>query len=442
MIENETLSYKKLFSFFLPLGFSASLTGITHLIINGTLSRGENGTFIIACYAVALSLFGMIENPIIIFRQTSSTLIKDIKSFKTLVIFMGGVMCVIMTLCLLLDFSPLGSWVYVKLFNADTGMVKVISRTFRVITFVILLSGIRGIYQGIIIKQLATKWLTMCVIVRLIVMFLAAYLFVSFHFISSQSGAILFLLGMLVEAIISVWKGQSILSSQFNNAESSLDLKKIIKFYLPLLFYFIFQTILSPIILIFLAKVDNIQLGIASYTLALSITQLILSFFTYTHQLVLQLFKVDKQKVFRFMIIMSIIPGAILLLLCYTPLGFWFMRVVMGANEKLSLATLVVLQFFIVRALVFPWFDFLNGILMLYRNTKRMLIAQVIKIIFVICLLMYLVRNFADWNGSLGAVASSVGDIIGIIFVGIIVYFTVKKGENADLKYEKKYNKA
>src|SRR5699024_12093737 len=82
--------------FFIPLGVSASLTSVTHVIINGTLSRGDNAAFIIACYAVAMSLFGIIERPIIIFRQTSSALVHDRKAFKILSRFFIYVLFTIM----------------------------------------------------------------------------------------------------------------------------------------------------------------------------------------------------------------------------------------------------------------------------------------------------------------------------------------------------------
>ena len=104
---------------------------------------------------------------------------------------------------------------------------------------------------------------------------------------------------------------------------------------------------------------------IASFALAFSITNLILGFFMYTHQFVLTILCENKQKVIKFVIFASILPTLLLCLLCYTPLGMTFMQSVMGADEALSLATITVLKFFIIKTLVFPWVDFLNGFLML-----------------------------------------------------------------------------
>ncbi|RXZ01683.1 hypothetical protein [Fictibacillus sp. S7] len=73
---NPNFSLMKMLAFFIPLGFSASLTSITHVIINGTLGRADHAEIIIANYAIALSLFGIIERPVLVFRQTCSALVK------------------------------------------------------------------------------------------------------------------------------------------------------------------------------------------------------------------------------------------------------------------------------------------------------------------------------------------------------------------------------
>lgn len=421
--DSSNLTYQKLIAFFLPLGLSASLTSITHMIINGTLSRGENAAFIIACYAVALSLFGIVERPIIVFRQTSSALVRDIRSFKLVSIFMMYAMGFIVSFSLLLAYSPFGEWTYIHLFNADQNMIETITMTFQVLLLVIIFSGVRGLYQGIIINHLETQWLTIMVVIRLAIMFLAAYLFVAFDFINSMTGAMIFLVGMIIECVISVWKGHGILYRYYQKKIEDYNLEKseISKFYLPLVFYFVIQTVMIPVIYVFLAKTDDIEMGIASFALANAITQMILSFFMYTHQLVLQLYDKNKQKVIRFMVFASLLPTILLTLLCYTSVGEWFMQVVMGADQELSVATLSVLKFFIIKTFVFPWVDFLAGFLMLQRETRRMMLAQIANLLTVIIVMAGLIQFFPQLNGVNGAIAASLGEMIGLVVVGIIV---------------------
>ena len=423
MQSTKGISYRQLSAFFIPLGVSASLTSVTHVIINGTLSRGENAVFIIACYAVALSLFGIIERPMIVFRQTSSALVTDRKSFKLLSKFFIYVLVVTMLLSAAVAFSPIGDWMYTNIFGATPDMVEAISITFQVVLLVIIFSGIRGLYQGIIITQLATNWLTIGVIARLIAMFITAYLFVHFDYITSVSGAIIFLVGMLVECLVSVYKGNLFLRKELNVEDPyQLTQADVSKFYFPMMYYFLLQTILIPVIYILLAKSNDIEMGIASFALAFSITNMILGFFMYTHQLVLQFYEHNKQKVIKFLIVVSILPTLLLCILCYTPVGMMYMRVVMGADEALSLATIAVLKFFIIKTLVFPWVDFLNGFLMLNRQTNKMLLAQVVNIIVVIVSLLFFVRIAPHLNGINGSIAASLGELAGFIIVSIIIY--------------------
>src|SRR5690625_638969 len=423
------LTYGQLSAFFIPLGISASLTSITHVIINGTLSRGEDAAFIIASYAVAMAVFGIVEKPMIVFRQASSALVTDRRSFKLLGVFFIYILIATMIISAILSYTPIGNWLYIHIFNATENMVTAIDHTFRVITFVVIFSGIRGIYQGIIINHLETNWVTIGVVTRLFSMFAISYLFIHFGYITSVSGGIIFLIGMIVEALISVYKGRDLIKREpvelHQEGHRNWLLKAdISRFYFPLAFYFVIQSLLVPLIYILLAKSSDIEMGIASFALAFSITQMMLGFFMYTHQLVLQFYKNHKQKVIKFVIIISIVPTLFLCLICYTPIGMIFMEKIMGADEILSITTIGVLKFFIIKTLVFPWVDFLNGFLMLKRQTNKMLFTQIGNIIIAIMSMIFLVRLFPHLNGINGSIAASIGELAGFIIVGVIVYRT------------------
>ncbi|MGY4691562.1 multi antimicrobial extrusion protein MatE [Salibacterium sp. K-3] len=419
--EYSNLTYKTLAAFFIPLGISSSLTSLTHIIINGTLSRGDNAAFIVACYAVAFSMFGIVEKPMIVFRQTSSALVRDKKTFQPLFVVFLYVTGVMMTVSFIISFTPLGRWMFIYLFNADEDMVRTISLTFFVITFVIIFSGIRGIYQGVIIRQLQTKWLTIGVITRVAGMFLVAWWFVAADSITSMAGAAIFLTGMFIECTISVWKGHSMLKDAPDSGET-LYKKEIMPFYLPMVVYFLFQTMLQPLVYIFLAQSRDMELSIASFALGFTISQFMLSFFMYTHQIVLQFYQRDHSKVWRFMMFLSVIPALLLLVVTFTPAGEWFMNVVMGADPDLAGPTLLVLQFFILKVIVFPWVDFFNGFIMLERRTPRMMVSQTVNLIVVCIVLGFLVNVFPHWNGTNGAVAASIGEMAGLITVVFLVY--------------------
>lgn len=412
----------RMLAFFIPLGFSASLTSISHVIINGTLGRADQAEVIIANYALALSLFGIIERPVLVFRQTSSALVKGKSSFKVLGAFFVKVTLFIAAVCIILGFTPLGEWVFIHAFNADTVSLDSLLATFRVISLVIFFSGLRCLYQGIIINHLETKWVTIGVIIRLAGMLLVAnYLIFTGQVASSMAGAVIFLTGMAIECIVSVWRGHFIMKSTPDDNEPLLKQKEIFSFYTPLVFYLSFQTVIIPVLYAFLGKIHDVHLGIASFALAFSITNLVLSFFMYTHQIVLQFYENNRQTVQKCIIVFSIVPSLLLGILCFTPIGIWFMGNVMGTSLVLAHETLQVLKFFILKTLVFPWVDYFGGILMLRKNTRSLLKPQLYNMIAVILCIVPLVYLFPSLNGSTGAIAASLGELVGLLAVCLVV---------------------
>ncbi|KQL41788.1 hypothetical protein AN960_00505 [Bacillus sp. FJAT-25509] len=421
--------------FFIPLALSASLTSISHVIINGTLSRTNHAEVIIANYAIAFSLFGILERPVLVFRQTISALAIGKASFNKIAIFFIKVSLVITALCLLIGLTRLGDLVFKYGFNSKAESMDSLKFTFLVLSGVILFSGLRCLYQGMIINKLETKWLTIGVVIRLVGMFaVALYMNLSNHANNSSAGAIIFLTGMGIECFISVWRGNSIVRENNNETETPLRQKEISAFYFPLVFYLSFQTFLIPIIYAFLGKIQDVHLGISSFALAFSITNLILSFFMYTHQIVLQFYEKNKRTVLKCVMVFSIVPSVLLVILCFTSAGPWFMRTVLGANMELAAESLNVLKFFIIKTLVFPWVDYFGGILMLQKSTKSLLKPQIFNMIAVVLVIIPLVYLNPALNGKSGAIAASTGELVGLLGVYSVVTRRQKINQVAERK--------
>jgi len=88
--------------------------------------------------------------------------------------------------------------------------------------------------------------------------------------------------------------------------------KQIFTFYSPLVLSSFFTVMIGPSINVFLGKTESIELSIASYAIALSIAQLVISFFSYTHQIVLNFFNIDSKKVIKFSFMIGLRPTIIL----------------------------------------------------------------------------------------------------------------------------------
>ncbi|MCR8631086.1 multi antimicrobial extrusion protein MatE [Paenibacillus radicis (ex Xue et al. 2023)] len=410
--QEQKVTFKQLLMFFIPLGVSSSLITISHVIINSTLARSANPEIIIACYALPMSILGLTEKPALLMRQTCSALVRDRVSFRAMSIVNWYVLACVLILGSLICYTPLGRWVFLYFFGASEELVKPMIQTYQVLMFVSIFSALRCMYQGIIIFNMRTKWLTIGMFFRLSAMYsLSLYYIQTNQVNSAQVGAIIFLVGMMVEAAVSVWEGRSLLKKipEKKPDHPVEHPRQIFHFYKPLLYSSIIAVIIGPSINAFLGKTMDFQLAVASFTIAASLTQLVISFFSYIHQIVLNFYRKDPASVMRFTLILAFIPGLLIAIVSYTPLGPWFMQNVMGVNERLMHASLDTLRVFTIMTLVFPWLDFGNGLVLLRGETKLMVWSQAANVATTLITLTICILLSPGWNGMIGALAQSFG---------------------------------
>lgn len=406
------VTFRQLLAFFIPLGLSASLVTISHVIINSTLARSANPEVIIASYALPLSILGITERPAVLMRQTCSALVRDRISFRAMSVISWYIFASIMLLGVLICYSPIGRWVFLHFFGVEEALIQPMVDVYRILMFVSFFSGLRCLYHGIIIFNMRTKWLTVGMLVRLAAMYLLSLYFIHTNQVNSgQVGAIIFLSGMIIEAGVSYWEGRSLLKEiPEKKPDHPIERpRQIFQFYRPLLFSSVIAVIIGPAVNAFLGKTMDFQLSVASFAIAASLTQLVQSFFSYIHQIVLNFYRKDSEFVIRFTFILAFIPGCLIALMSYTSLGPWFMQNVMGVNERLMLASLDTLRVFMITTLVFPWLDFGNGMIMLRGETKVMVWSQAANVSVTLLSLVLCVWLSPGWNGMIGALAQSLG---------------------------------
>lgn len=428
--QSGTVSMKQLWRFFLPLGVSASLVTISHVIINSTLSQGDNPEQILASYAVAMSLLVITERPALLLRQTSSVLVRDKRSFRAMLQVGQLIFLAIMGLGVLICYTPLGSWIFSGPFGLEPSIVPDVVDVYRVLMFVSLFSGIRCLYQGIIIYNLRTKWLTIGMVVRLAGMYLLSLYFIHSGVESAAVGAVIFLVGMIIEAAISYGEGRLLVRRlpDIDPEHTIENRRQVFSFYRPLLFSAFIAVWIGPVINALLGKTSDIALSIASFALAGSIVQLVVSFFTYFHQIVLNFYKIDREAVRRFTLLFGFIPAVLVSLLAFTPFGAFFVGSIMGVEGRLAAETLAALRPFVLFALVMPWLDVFNGIIMIRGHTRVMLGSQLSNLSFTIFALLLLVIMTPGWNGTIGAWAQSIGLTAECAFVA----YAIRRGNRVN----------
>lgn len=411
-VSAEKVSVRGILRFFVPLGLAASLVSLSHVIINSTLARAPDPESTIAAYTIAMSIFTITERPAVFLRQTCSALAADRTGFRSVAVVMVYVLLFTLGFGTLLSYTPLGPWVFRTLFNAGESLLGSTLGSYRILFLVTVFSAIRCLFHGIIIRNMQTKWLTIGMIVRLLAMYglSLAYLHSGWT-IDGRAGALIFLTGMFVEAAVSAWEGRRIYRQMPERlAHSSIRrARDVFPFYRPLVITSFISVMLAPSINVMLGKTADIELAIASYSVALSVLNLVNSFFTYVHQIVLNFYRLDAAAVRRFALGANLLPAAVVALLAWTPIGKAAFGAIVGAEGQLLDASIEALRVFLLFALVFPWVDYFNGLAMLNKKTRFMMGSQTGNLAVTIAALIVLTAAVPGWNGMVGALAQSCG---------------------------------
>ncbi|MFC4401572.1 multi antimicrobial extrusion protein MatE [Gracilibacillus xinjiangensis] len=417
------VSFRTLLFFFIPLGLSASLVTISHVIINSTLARASDPAIVIASYSIAMSVFALLERCAVILRQTCSTLVRDRVSYKLMRNATIYVLSAIFLLSLLIAYSPLGVLFFSYLLGVSDQTLQQTINAYRVLMFVTIFSGIRCLYQGIIISNMKTKWLTIGMIIRLAVMALIAWIVLAKNWVThGYVGAIIFLSGMAVEALVSSLEGRITAKKLPDKLDSHPVSRQsqIFRFYNPLMVASLIAVSITPTINAVLGWSTKAEVAIASYALAISVVHLLNSITSYIHQIIINFYREDKHTVLKFTVMVSAFPSILLFILGYTPVGTWGLENIMGVSGDLLNQSILALRFFILFTLCFPWIDFSNGILMIRGQTKVMSFSQIGNVMATVVALLILIVTFPNGGGAVGAFAQSIGFLIELI---ILVYF-------------------
>jgi O-antigen/teichoic acid export membrane protein len=421
----DDVSLGRLLAFFVPLGISASLVSLSHVIINGTLARSAHPEATIAAYTIAFSLFVITERPAVYLRQTCSTLAGDRTAFKAVGKVVLYYLLAMLAFGLLISYTPAGTWLFRSLFNAAGATLAGAVDSYRVLIFVTLFSATRCLFHGIIIRNMQTKWMTVGMVVRLAFMYGLSLVFLHAGLpIEGWTGAVIFLVGMMVEAAVSIWEGKSIYRRMPDQLPDSTirTARDVFPFYRPLVVTALFSVVLGPMINVMLGKTASIELAIASFAVAQSVTNIVTSFYSYMHQIVLNFHHRNAGAVRKFAVTFNFVPALLIAAAAFTPLGRLLVGAVVGGEGALLDESLRVLKVFVLLALAFPWVDYANGLAMLHRNTRFMMASQFGNVLTAFVVLLAAVVATPGWNGTIGALGQSCGVLAELAVIWLLIF--------------------
>ncbi|WP_166239658.1 hypothetical protein [Paenibacillus turpanensis] len=410
----------RIMMFYVPMGISAMLAALTHVIINGVLARSDQPDVTISSYAVALSLSFLIDLPMNVIRQTSSKYARDRISFRAVARLSAVVAGLLLAFSIAVGWTPLGSMIFRYVFGVKQELLLPTVEVYQVLAFLYALTAMRSLFQGVIINQLRTGWMTVGMAVRVATMFAMSWLCIHNGWVNDgRVGAIIFVVGVAIECVVAVWEGIVLKNRLPETREERVEKTwSLLPFYMPLLYSSLVLVLLNPSIQAALNNSANPTMAVASYAVAIQLVNMVAWFCGSVHQIVIQFYAEDRRNVLRIVTGLSIFAPAFLLTIS-TGAGGWLLEGVLGLRGPLLEEVKIILRFLSVQALLFPWIDYLSGKSMLLGNTRPVMVGKLCSVAISVALLILFVYTIPALNGGLaGLVTALVAPIEFLVIFG------------------------
>lgn len=282
--------------------------------------------------------------------------------------------------------------------------------------------------------------MTISMVFRLVSMLLISWFLINQDLVNNgYVGSIIFLIGMAIEALVSTLEGRHLIK-QLPERKEKHNISKgthVLGFYRPLLLATLMAVMIQPSINATLGWSEKGEVAVAAYAVAWAVTQMFLSFTSYMHQIVMNFYRKDRSIVIRFAIFANMIPAFILTSVVFTPLGPLFLQHVMGLSGELLNESLHALKFFLLFSLIFPWVDFLHGMVMNRSETRIMAFSQGGNVIVTLTALGIMFFHFSHLGGAMGSLAISTGFFAELIILSFILRNSTSKHKINTSKQEK-----
>lgn len=403
-----SLSYRKLAKFFLPIGTTWLVIGLTHTITNAALTRLPYPELSLAVFTVIVGLTTSISGPLAMVSQVVLSLASDVKSFSLVRKYTWALSGLFFSILLFLGYTPAGAFVFTNLLGLkDPELVGFACSALRITAFLPLAENLRNIHQGLIISLEKTRYIFHAIILRfscICLIFWWAIATQSLH--GYMVGSLVWVLGLFLEGIFIFYVIMHYFGAP-KKAAAHLPVKdkkklKVIDisiFFLPLGLMMTLTAILQPVIQAGIARspFEPIQ-ALAVYGVARTLVMTLSGLLHSLHQCSIVYTKgIDDPQwiqVQKFCLWLGLLVSGFILLIALTPLGHFLIHRLMGLSEELTISVqytmLAFSPFPIIRAIKESYW----GALMIQRHTLVIAIAKCINIAIVSMVVLFFLVFF------------------------------------------------
>jgi len=428
------IKYKNLVKFFLPLAVMPMIIGVAHNAVNASLARLPFPEITLAVYAVAKSITNIIKSPIHMSRQTVTSLVDDHRSFKFVSRFIFGLGVLYFLIIASLGYTPLGGLVFKKIIGLKNPQeIKFAYQALSIMAFIPLVESIRNIMQGLAISLKKTNLITPGVIVRIIsISLILLWVTVNQAVAGVTAASGVWLIGIAIEMIFitlalrySFGSFSGVIDSLPNNVKKRVNLKRIIKFFIPIAIMAFLARFVQPVVQSGIVRSSIGTHDLAAYGVSWTLVMIFVGPLDMLHQCSLvyarELNHKNWQRILKFSLAAGTIVSFILAVLALTQIGDWVLIRLISVSPAISTIVKKVILAFILFPIIRAFRETFWGVMMQRQTTNIIAVAKVVGLIFVVSVFLLLALTTEINAAIIAALALTAGEAADALTISFFI---------------------
>ncbi len=329
-MSDQRLTQKDVALFFFPLLLNVQLMSVSHSVINAGLARLEDAVTILAGFSVAMVLHLFVASPSYQNHTITIAMVRGRKSLISTTLFILMVAIWVSILLALLAFSPVGTFVLDRVLGVSPAVAQGARDALAFLVFLPFITGLRGLFQGLVIRARRTGLVSFATAVRIVMLF--AYLWLGQLWFSGTRVAAFALLGCVgtETLVIGYFAWRVRLPAAEEDTRSFVE---ILRYGLPLAYSSGLQQTVPLLINAIISRLPDGTLALAAFGVIRGFLFLLAGPMRNLQQAYLTLVQVpeDNQVLVRFLVRVSSGMALVMLLLAW-PLNQPVLGTVMGLD--------------------------------------------------------------------------------------------------------------
>ncbi len=426
MINNNSVTYKKIFLFWLPLAATWLMMSAEGPYLAAVIARLANEKYNLAAFGIAYAFGLMLEAPIIMLLSASIAIIKNKYSYEKMLKFTHLLNLGVTVGMVLLIYPP----IFFYLTENLMGLKKEISQITHLSTVFLLpwpaAIGYRRFFQGILIKYGKTNKVAMGTVVRLTSMSITAIILFNSSLKGAWIATISLSTGVICETIATGFMARQLIreikSGLHEENDGKINFKEIVHFYYPLALTPLIALSAQPLVTFFIGKSNHAVESLAVLPVVSSFIFIFRSLGLSYHEVAIALmgekFK-NYKKIRNFAIFIALFSFLILLIISFTPLIDIWLKTVSGLSDELSDFSILPIRIMALTPVLSVLISLQRAIMVLGKKTIYVSVGTFIEVFGIFSLLFILIK-YTDLTGAVAATSSFLfGRLAANIFLSI-----------------------